>query len=82
MEKDEVVIRKGIPVVSPAENTNSSIPSAQSLRSLRKTPSSGQLDNITKVPINNNWRFCQCFGDKNEQAEISDGTPIILYSVD
>ena len=25
------------------------------------------------------WRFSQCFGDKSEEAEVSDGTPIRIY---
>ena len=59
---DDITIRTGIPL-TPTHPT--STPTARSLRALHPTPddAAGQ------------WRFSQCFGDKSEEAEISDGTP-------
>lgn len=62
----DITIRKGIPV-TPATST----PTARSLRDLHASDdaATGQ------------WRFSQCFGDKSEDAEISDGTELYISFV-
>lgn len=60
VDDDDIVIRKGIPTIS-----FSSAPSARAVQDLQPPP----------LPADaGQWRFSQCFGDKSEETEVSDGT--------
>jgi hypothetical protein len=58
--EEDIVIRSGI-------NINS-IPTARSVRDLQQHSSQSPEDGAQ-----GQWRFSQCFGDKSEDADISDG---------
>lgn len=61
---EDIVIRNGI-------NANS-VPSARSVRDLQHA--------APYESAQGQWRFSQCFGDKSDDADISDGMHQIAHS--